>query len=801
MHKLLGFCFSRRDSNVHQWRTDQWRTRDTQLTSIGGFHRSLASKLAVVASFVALSLLSGYAYAQEQSSDASVDDEGACGAKPCVCRPSQISFQSNPTKPGPNGKYPIALEANDVQADGDDKIRLKGDAMIAQGRQTVVADQIEYSRSTDRLLADGNVEVITGNGDYFSAGSVDVFAQTQIGQLNEVDYKLAKSMTSANGVDTVNIAARGTAGTVNLEGEGFTRLEDVAYTTCPEGQDHVMINAGQLELDQIEAVGVARNAVVRFMGVPLFYTPYISFPLNDERKTGLLTPGFGNDEESGNIIEIPWYWNIAPNQDATITPRIYTDRGVQLGVQYRHKSENSDTSVYGEYLPSDDLFGDDRDMFSLRHSNRFTDDWSLNINYNDVSDSRYFEDFRNGEVYFSASYVESNSALSYSGEYLSASLSTQDYKIVDSDISEQNTPYEKTRLYFKTRLPDGPAGLEYGVVGEISNWSQDFIVEGTRTALSPYLELPLKNVWGFVTPRLDYHFRDYSLDRVAAGANENPSFEVPVFSLDTGIFLEKTINWFGASALQTLEPRIFYAYAPSEEDQLEAPRFDTGTRSQSGLSSIFRANRFSGWDRVGDTNQVTFGVTSRIIDNETGDERLKIEVGQFYLLEDQEIGLTASETGIESGAGDLLMNIIAGSEDDWSSSLFVQYDHDESEVRRATARYGYSPSEYPRKSIDLTYSYANSLTGDDTRQIALSGKWPLSDRWSIFGNTRYSIEDSESLNSSVGFEFNNCCWAARLVVSDRLTNNDINDRKQAVFFQLELTGLGKISSDLFSSDD
>jgi LPS-assembly protein len=471
-------------------------------------------------------------------------------------------------------------------------------------------------------------------------------------------------------------------------------------------------------------------------------------------------------------------------------------------VQYRHKSENSDTSVYGEYLPSDDLFGDDRDMLSLRHNNRFTDSISMRLNYNDVSDVDYFDDFRNGESYFSATYVPRDLSFSYSGEYLSATLSTKEYQVIDSAVSEQFAPYERSpELTFRTRLPSGPAGLEYGVKGSVVEWSQDFRIQGTRSVFTPYVELPLENLWGFVTPRVDYHFRKYSLDNVDVGANDSPSFDVPVFSLDTGIFLEKTIDWFGDSALQTLEPRVFYAYASAETDQFEAPLFDTSATSQNNISSIFRANRFYGSDRVGDTNQITFGVTSRIIDNETGDERLKFELGQLYLIEDQEIGLREDDAAIESGAGDLLLLLSGRNDESWESGLFLQYDHDQSEIRTARINYGYAPKEDSRKRFDISYYYSNRESGSNIDQVSLSGRWPLTDRWSVFGNSRYSLEDSESLSSTIGLQFNNCCWALRFVANDRLTNNNIDERKQSVFMELELTGLGKFSSNVFSSDE
>jgi len=300
----------------------------------------------------------------------------------------------------------------------------------------------------------------------------------------------------------VEIDSRGSAEVVNLEGEGIVTLEKARYTNCQEGRDHVMISAANLELDQNAGIGKARNATVRFMGVPVFYTPYISFPLNDERKTGLLTPEFGSDEESGNVIGLPWYWNIAKNQDATITPRYYTDRGLQVGAEYRRKSLTSETYIYGEYLPDDDLFGDDRDMLSIQHFQQFTPNLTGLINYNDVSDVDYFDDFRDNARFFSATFVPRDASLTYTSKYFSIFARASEYEIIDPAIPESRKPYERLpSVAINANLPDGPLGMKFGLGATYTNFASDFRVEGTRTAINSFAMLPLENIWGYVRPR------------------------------------------------------------------------------------------------------------------------------------------------------------------------------------------------------------------------------------------------------------------------------------------------------------
>lgn len=724
---------------------------------------------------------------------ASAQARAACKDVNCACAPSEIQFASPPPLvAGENGKYPISLEADDVEAQGQELVTLTGNAEVSQGRQAIVADQIKYYRETDRVVATGNVEIVSENGDYIASESIDVHAPTMIGSLHNSEFKLAKSISSDGKTDTVQIESRGAAEVLDLEGEGLISMQKATYTTCNEGNSDVMLTAGTIQLDQIAGVGKARNATVRFMGMPIFYMPYLSFPINDERKTGLLLPGFGSDEESGNILEVPWYWNIAKNQDATLTPRYYTDRGLQLGAEYRRKSLSSDTFIYGEILPDDDLFGADRDLISIQHFQQFTDNLTGTINYNDVSDIDYFDDFRNDVRYFSAAFVPRDVSLSYSSKYVNIRARANEYQIIDPIISAANKPYERRpSLSVSAKLPEGPWGMKFGLSGTFNDFLHETALEGKRTALNTSVMLPFESIWGYVKPKVSLYHRDYSLNNVQPGAENKPSFTAQIFSVDAGIYFEKNSSWFGEAALQTLEPRVFYAYAP-EEDQSDVPTFDTSQVSLNNFGNIFRESRFYGEDRIGDTNQVTVGLTTRIIDNKTGDERLKASFGQLYLIDDLQQNLSPDSPPIESGLGDFLAELRTESKNAWTSYAFVQYDHDLSEIRTARFALGYEPKDDSRKNVSLGYYFSNTIgAGRDVDQLTLSASWPVSDRWQFFGSERYSIEDSESISTTLGLQYNACCWKLRFTGQERLHNRNIEDKKTSVFIELELTSLGR----------
>jgi len=725
----------------------------------------------------------------------------ACKGVNCVCAPSEIQFSSPVLVPDEDGQYPISLEADNVESQGEDVVTLTGNAEVTQGRQTVVADKLQYYRQSERVVAEGSVEMISLNGDYLSSDAIDVHVPTQIGTLKNSQFKLARGISRLDGIDTVQIESRGSAELVSLEGEGFMRLENADYSTCPEGNQSVIIGARSLELDRTGGVGRARGATIRFKGVPIFYAPYFSFPLNDQRKTGFLTPGYGSDEESGNIFEFPWYWNIAKNQDATITPRFFTDRGLQLAGEYRLRTQSSSTLINAEVLPDDDLFGDDRDLLSIQHSQQLTRNLSARINYNDVSDIDYFNDLRSDIRSFSTSFVPRDIQLNYSNQFFRVRARANEYQIIDDRISSSNAPYERLpSLTFSTNLPEGPYGSSYGVNGSYTNFNSDTRVEGTRTSINPYVELPFENLWGYVKPKLSVYSSSYSLDNVELGVEDSPSFTVPILSIDSGLYFEKNTNWFGEGALQTLEPRLFYAYAP-EEDQSDVPIFDTSQVSLNNFSNIFRANRFFGSDRVGDTNQVTLGLTTRIIDNETGSQRLTASIGQLYLLDDLEQNLSASNV-IEKGLGDLLAEVRTQSTGPWTTYSFLQYDHEESELRTARFAIGYEPKDDNRKNVQIGY-YRSQLRSRVVDQLTVNANWPISDRWQFFGSERYSIEDSESLETRAGLEYNGCCWKLRFIGTSRVdtrlrrTNpSDSDDKRNAFFIELELTALGRIRTGL-----
>lgn len=818
-----------------------------------------SNKLAFVSSLILL-LSIAYVNAEEVADVEKVIDEQQCPGGYCVCKPDVLDFPASSGEPDGNGVFPISLEADNMDSVGKEVVILKGNAEMRQGRQSISADELRYYRETDQAEGKGNVVIRSENGDWFKSDEANVHAPTHVGEVSNVEYKLAQRLgglrdnsnrddnvaagddfilgddaatsdTVSKDENSVNVAARGDASKAYLEGEGLIRLENVTYTSCQQGRDDVLINAKELELDQVAGFGTATKATVRFKNVPIFYVPKMTFPINDERKTGLLFPSIGSEQDSGFTLGLPWYWNIAPNQDATITPKLYADRGIQLGAEYRYLTKNSKGQFYGEVLPDDDEFirdgvvtNETRSMVRFEHRQDIAENWQLNVNYNDVSDVEYFDDFSNDLYSFSSTFVPREASIRYSGQYWNVNTRLSDFQVVDDIEGIGSGPYERLpQISFNTYLPK-INGIEYGISGEITNFSDDSRtrVDGTRVDLTPSISLPLENIWGFVTPKVSLRHTSYSLDAAdpvvtiptttitdtdltateestSVVFNDSPSRTTPIFSVDSGIALEKSVSWGGRSSIQTLEPRLFYVYIP-DDDQDDLPNFGTGVTNLNNFNSIYRENRFSGADRVGDTNQITIGVTTRITDIETGEQRLKASLGQIYFLDDRTENLNPDEVLTDSSS-DFLAEIRVDFNDRWNASSFAQWDTEDSEIRNFRLNLNYELDDRKKFALRYRYSEAERSLLDPTLpqrrvdQVTLEAEWPISDRWQFSASERYSLETSESLRTKVGLEYNACCWRFRIGAENRVTRDANNDR-DAIFAELELTGLGSIRSGL-----
>lgn len=749
----------------------------------------------------------------------------AWGAQP-ICKPDVISRPA-PIEPGPDGPA-IELEGDQVESVGEDTVTLKGNATMKRGAQAMEGDELTYYRKTGEIEGEGDLTFYSEEGDRIEASYLRMDIETRIGEADDVAYRIARRNPGSDNdededrlgfgnqdYDAVDepdtgddeqsdsdgeaaegdveeetgeakqtravVRARGTAKKAYMEGHDVTRMVDVTYTTCNEGDDSVMLSAEEITLDQGTGRGLAKNMKVKFKGVPIFYFPRLSFPINDERKTGFLFPTVGAQEGSGFVLGTPFYWNIAPNYDFTLYPRVYTKRGVQVGGEFRYLTDNSEGVLYGEYLPSDSEFGSDRSAFHLEHDHEFTDRISGDVDVQHVSDEEYLDDFSNDIEISSATYLPQQAELNYGGENWDFELAAFSYQIIDDNIPETSEPYDRLPQFTAEAEYDVPYEMEFEFEGEAVNFRQSALDDGWRFDATPSLKREFETVWGYFEPKASIRHTTYSLDR-ANGQDDNPSRTLPVFSADSGIYLERRTSWLGESAIHTLEPRLFYVYIP-KENQDEFPNFDTGANNLNNFNNMFREYRFYGADRVGDTNQVTAGLTSRLLDGDSGNELMTGSVGMIFFLEDRDVNLDPNQTQTE-GTSDFLAEFRAQVTDDWRTYAFAQWDTDENEVREGKFDVSYEPEE--RRYIDFSYRFSRN----STEQLRIDSVWRVLPRWHLLFEDRYSLRDKENLETSVGVEYSGCCWAVRGYFQRRAESD--STFRNAIIFELELSGLANI---------
>lgn len=726
------------------------------------------------------------------------------------------------------------LESDSIDAPDGSTLVLRGNAQVIQGPQAIFAEEIIYNKDDYSLNARDNVIIYTPGGDRMESAELMLEMETFIGQADTVDFQLGSRSSnkkkrrimdsgdtrqgafSLGGMEEVSwfsdddafnveeeedeeqvvdrgpvrAEMRGEAEKLFFEGQDRQRLQGTRVTSCPEGKDSVLLTASEITLDHASGIGTGKHMTVRFFKVPIFYFPRATFPINDERKTGFLFPSIGASDESGTIVEIPYYINIAPDKDATIYMRYLSDRGVQIMGEYRYLGEKYDGIFRAEGLPGDDVYGDDRYAIGYDHSHRFGegDRWNARIDVQDVSDAEYFDDFSNDINISSASFLDQRVEVNYNGDIVRFGASAVDYVSIDSSFDDNFLPYGRLpRLTLNAESPyDAGGPFEYGIDSELVRFTHSGDrFDGTRLDATPFVSMPLENVYGYVTPKVSLRYTNYELDNVDPGEETSFDRTVPVFSLDSGVVFERDTSWGDRPHYQTLEPRFFYVYTPYE-DQDDIPIFDTGGGNLSNISNYFRESRFFGPDRVGDENRVSLGLTSRIIDSDNGLQRMEAQIAQIFFLEDREVQLVPGTPPDDASESSLLAEVRANLTPRWEVGGSVEYSHEESETEVVRLDTTYHKDD--RRHFDISYWYFN----DSGEQLDLDATWPLANKWQLGLQTIYDIDEGESLYSSASITYDACCWAAR-VSGEQRRHRDAED-ETAIFFTLELKNLGKFST-------
>lgn len=692
-----------------------------------------------------------------------------------VCPPPpgrdyDLDFRGDPDQ------APTRLKGILAERSSDGKLKLFGDAEIERGAQRLRAEQLIYDDVDATVEADGPVVYdealmnITGTDGKF-------WLNEDRGELFDTRFHFYARH------------GRGDARKAYVLRPGVTRFKKVLYTTCAEDTNTWNLRATKVVLDQNTGMGVARNARLHIKDIPVFYTPYISFPIDDRPKTGFLIPSFGSSNNSGVELKTPFYWNIAPNYDATITPRYLSDRGTQLNTEFRFLQPTQEGRVRLEYLPNDELADDDRTRIIVRDEIHFSPNLNASIDYDHVSDTAYLNDLGDSLSLASVSHLRRTGQLTYTTNWWQAGVQVDDYQTVDATILAADQPYQRLpRLVFDAFSPVSPAGIESHLNAEAVRFDAKDRVTADRVDLWPTISWPYRGAALDVTPKLGVRHTAYQLDGQAAGQPDETTRTTPVVSLDNTLYLERNFSAMGHQYTQTLEPRLFYLYVKGE-NQEDLPLFDTSETTFS-YRELFEDNRFNGADRMGDANQAALAISTRLIDPNTGAEKLRASVGQLYYFANRNV--TLNNTGPETnGQSNIASELEIALSRSWTGKADLIWDPHDSSTERANARIQYNPGF--RKIANLSYRY---LRGEQN-QIDASILWPLSPSWHIIGRWYYDIDESKQLETLAGIEYESCCWGLRFITRDYVDST--SDKDNRVFMaQIILKGLATFGSKIES---
>jgi LPS-assembly protein len=711
----------------------------------------------------------------------------------------------------------VAIEGDPVTFTADGTAQVESNLRIQQGAMVLTADRGTYRRDAEVATLEGNI-LIRQPGMLLAGSNGEVNQQTGVSTLFNASYVLHET------------AARGTAAViVRKDADGIITIDNGVFTRCEPGDNSWAVAGDNIVLNQESGRGTARNVTLRVKDVPVMYVPWISFPINDERATGFLVPILGSTRDGGLDIATPYYLNLAPNYDVTLTPRVQTERGMMLGAEGRYLGTSSQHLLDMLYLPDDNLFDPATSNDPTSDSPPVEDRWSLNydfyallaegwsagIDYAAVSDMDYFQDLGNTGLYTTTqSYLYRDAKINYRGSTWNFQALTQGYQVIDPAVTVE--PYKSLPRLNLDGTYYLDSGLEYGVDAEYVSFERSVnplhfapnpidainagaLVEGERLALTPRLSLPWSNNSAFVTPTVKYKYANWNLQDQKVGATSSPDRGVFSASLDSGLIFERDLTLFDQNLLQTLEPRLFYLYN-EYEDQSDIPLFDTSDLTFS-FNQLFRDDRFSGKDRVGDANQLTLAVTSRIYDS-AGQEKARASIGQIQYFEDRRVTLF-NQPGImerQSGsavAGELSLQLA----DNWRASSYFEWNTSTNELDVANVQFQYQSEA--KQLFNIGYRYRDmenffTPSGLDRTidQSDVSAVWPVSDEWALVGRWNYDYANKRNLETIAGVEYTNCCYAVRLIARQWIDNDalfyGLEDDNTGIFIQFELKGLGSL---------
>lgn len=697
---------------------------------------------------------------------------------------------------------PTRLPSSDLVIDADlaqwhmrnQTLLLEGDVELVQGPQTISADRILYKKSNGEIEASGNV-VINQPGYHFTTGKV----RYQSGKDTvKIDSQMHYSIDEVGG--------RGSAAAANINLTGISSFADISYTTCPPEKVAWQLQADDMKIDRDTGMATVRHARLNVGKIPLIYLPYFQFPVDGERHSGLLPPQVRITSSTGTEIVIPYYFNLAPNYDLTIYPRLTGKRGSVLGTEFRYLTDHNLGIVDAEVAAWDSNYPGDNDtryIWRWRNQSIFTPHLSAGIDYTYVSDSEYIDDYQSLLEVSSELYRKRFALLEYRETFWNAKLEFTDYDPTDDSADRAYERLPEISYNWRKHHGSGLFTELDASYARFENQDQDKPI-GNRVDIKPAVGVDINRPWGFFKGKLGGRFTDYSLDR----NGNNPEIDLTVnrstytASIDTGLVFERDTNLFGIASLQTLEPRIFYTYTPYvQQDNL--PVFDSKLADFS-FENLFRENRYTGADRVGDSNQLIAAMTTRFYGSGNGREWLRASLGQIFYFDDHQVELPGHEDFVTDEAA-LVANLYSQINDLWSVEGTMQWGRDTNNRQNSFIGLNYHDLD-TRRYLSLTWRQRNEVTANQEPldYTTLAASWPVTNRLHFIGSAQYSLQRNRLLDVAAGLEYDSCCWSVRSMIGrradDETADLDALERYDTTFYlQFVMKGLGGLDSGGFGS--
>ena len=678
---------------------------------------------------------------------------------------------------------PTVVTADEIVGQPESNIHMQGKVVIDKNATKLYAPEADYNITSDELTAKGGVVLERGK-DYVRAPELKINLGTQAGTIPLPEFFLAKQ----NG--------RGTAKTLQMSEWRVDTFEQVRYTTCKPGQDDWMLTADTMVMDNNTETGTARGAVLRFFDVPIFGLPYFEFPIGKERRSGWLNPTVGLRSAQGFSVSAPYYFNLAHNYDATVTPTLMTQRGLQVSAAGRYLLSNTVGDARIDYLPNDLRTKTSRWGVFTHHTYKDAGgEWSAGLNHERVSDDTYFADLTRTANSAVQAQLPTELWARYQPKWGDVSIRASQFQTLQ-DASQSVVPaYARLPIVSLTTNPVNIAGLDFNFNAEAARYAHPTLVQGNRAYAVPQLSKEWRNDWGYIKPTVAINGTYYSgLNAAGYGAGgTNPaqfSRTLPIASLDTGVTFERASSWFGKSATQTLEPRLYFLYVPFR-DQSQFPNFDT---SVSGFSfaQIFSTNTFAGQDRIADAKHFTPAITSRWLDDASGAELFKATLGRRFYINPQQVQLSGPSVATGPKSSDWLLALNGSLPGGYSAELSGQYDANNRGTVNSSMSFRYNPE--PKRIVTLSKTFTKN-----TQEIVdLSWQWRVSASSAILGRVNYARAIpaagvvgglSEAL---LGYEYNADCWVFRIAANRYTPLN--GKRTTGAYFQLDFTGLSQLGA-------